>query len=1066
MEQVMKRLGAFGAGLVACGALAGCGDDAIQGVGAAEIAALPADVIFGQIQLGEEESQTFLLQNNGTTTLRINDFSMSGQTNDFEVEDFRGWEVGPGEVRPVMVMYRPSDDIPDTATITISSNARQSPTYRVNLLTQDQVAFLASDPGSLLLTAPAPEVEVLGQVTLYNFGSRPLDITELQLVANTGEWQVRHEPSSLPVTLQPEEEYVVPIAFRPRGGGFSSDRLWVSCNAANCENGRFFVNLDGQTDAPRLRVTPGDVTFGAVAIEPAEPPTRTVTATNDGTGLLLINSLAWAPNPLDGDDEFRIETVDGEAWDPARTEPWELSEGESMEIVLSYFPVDALPDVETLVFRSNDVSLPIQTVRVGGVPALPRIEVFPTTVEFPLTALGLTTTRTVTIRNAGSEPLSLAPLRTQGGGFNDNAFRLVNGAAMPDTLGADEEFRLEISFTPPLPDIGYAGTLYVLPTNDPLTEEVRVDITGNSAREPECQLRPLPPTINFGTVARGSRTERTGRVRNSGSGPCDITSVTKQASGGLFGRDYFELVSVDRRPPFTLDPGDEFQVTVSYFPTATTDLSEVFGDTGSVAIVARDPFDTSRRVTCGAAPSGFGVTARDCGINLQARSAVADVAVIPGNVDFGLTTLGCNSQTETVRVYNTGGADVDVTSIALEGCDTEFAIAGVPTLPRTLRRGEQVSFQVRYRPANEGRDACAAIVSTSAPGGDRIAVPLVGTGVTFSRTIDRFEQLTGRKVDMLFVVDNSGSMSDVQNNLARNFTALANAATTWGSDFQIGVVTTQTEGSIPSPGGGNRKPGELVGTTRIVTPSTPGFASVIQNNLRVGAQNSSESASERGLESARLALSDPLITDIGAPCSNDAECGGTYQCIEGANNSPRRCGGFNRTFLRDDASIEVIFVSDEEDQSRAELSFYVDFLKSIKGFRNTSLMHASALVGPPPSGCGNGPRDVGSADAGRRYWDVARETGGVQASICDPNFSTALEAIGNRAFGLRLEFFLSRPADPSTVRVFTIPCGGGARTERTSGWSFDVDSNSVIFQEATAPQPGNCFEVEYEAACF
>jgi hypothetical protein len=589
---------------------------------------------------------------------------------------------------------------------------------------------------------------------------------------------------------------------------------------------------------------------------------------------------------------------------------------------------------------------------------------------------------------------------------------------------------------------------------------VNVPVTGTAAGEPECRLRPVPGTINFGTVPRGSRVEQPGRVVNIGSGPCEIRSVAEQAGGlGFLFSDYFDLVAVSRATPFELGPGEEFTVTAEYFPRTVTPLGETLGDSGSVVIDARDPYalgdDT---VTCGPAPLLFGAP-RACGLNLQARSGIASVAAIPGDVDFGLVTIGCNSQTTPVRIYNTGTADVQVTDIILEECTAEFSLAGVPRLPATLARGESVEVSLRYRPSATGADNCRMVVTTNAEGGGRLVVPLQGEGVTFSRTVDRFEQVSGREVDLLFVIDNSGSMSEEQSNLGANFGALATAARTWGSDFQIGVITTQTSDTIDNYSG-VRQPAELVGDPRIITPATPSYESVFRRNAEVGDSDTTASSSERGLEAAQLALSDPLITDLGLACG--ADCVEPYLCVD-APTLGSGCGGYNRGFLRDTASLEIIFVSDEEDQSSADLTFYLDFFKSIKGFRNTSLLHLSAIVGPRGGCSGSG----GTADAGQRYIELAEETDGVVASICDSNFSTALANIGNRAFGLRVEFFLSRPADPSTVRVYDLAdCDGSARTPRTTGFTFDASSNSVIFDEPTAPQPGDCFEVEYEAACY
>ena len=81
-------------------------------------------------------------------------------------------------------------------------------------------------------------------------------------------------------------------------------------------------------------------------------------------------------------------------------------------------------------------------------------------------------------------------------------------------------------------------------------------------------------------------------------------------------------------------------------------------------------------------------------------------------------------------------------------------------------------------------------------------------------------------------------------------------------------------------------------------------------------------------------------------------------------------------------------------------------------------------------------------------------------SICDTNFGQSLQAIGNQAFGLPVQFFLSRPANRNTIEVSV---NGNSVT---TGWSYDAPSNSIIFDEGSVPQPNQRIRVEYEAQCF
>ena len=82
-----------------------------------------------------------------------------------------------------------------------------------------------------------------------------------------------------------------------------------------------------------------------------------------------------------------------------------------------------------------------------------------------------------------------------------------------------------------------------------------------------------------------------------------------------------------------------------------------------------------------------------------------------------------------------------------------------------------------------------------------------------------------------------------------------------------------------------------------------------------------------------------MIFDTGVACNSDADCQAPDTCVENF------CGGANRGFLREEAVLEVVFVSDEDDFSEGNLNFYVDFLKSLKGFRNEGRFHAHAIVG-------------------------------------------------------------------------------------------------------------------------
>jgi hypothetical protein len=185
---------------------------------------------------------------------------------------------------------------------------------------------------------------------------------------------------------------------------------------------------------------------------------------------------------------------------------------------------------------------------------------------------------------------------------------------------------------------------------------------------------------------------------------------------------------------------------------------------------------------------------------------------------------------------------------------------------------------------------------------------------------DVFVQELRRKVDVLLVVDNSCSMIDEQQKLAGNFDNFIEQFLTAEVDYQIGIVTTDMTDPDQS--------GRLVGETKIITADLPidEARQVFQDNVKVCSQGS---GFERGLAAAEAALIDHITGDPNNP-------------------------GPNEGFLRDDAALSIVIVSDEDDLSPKTVGEYLRSLKGVKGaagYRDDTLVNISAVVGDPPSGC-------------------------------------------------------------------------------------------------------------------
>ncbi|WP_164019825.1 vWA domain-containing protein [Pyxidicoccus trucidator] len=332
--------------------------------------------------------------------------------------------------------------------------------------------------------------------------------------------------------------------------------------------------------------------------------------------------------------------------------------------------------------------------------------------------------------------------------------------------------------------------------------------------------------------------------------------------------------------------------------------------------------------------------------------------------------------------------------------------------------------------------------------------------------VDTYAQRSASAVDVLWVVDDSGSMAPRQEALARNFQAFISRFSEGRIDFRMGVATTDLF----------TRPGELVGEPRVLAPDTPELERAFGNSVRVGTQGS---AYEAGLEAAsrvleRQASENAPVLEARAACESGCA---SDACREG-------CAAVHRVdFLRPGAWLYLAFVTDEDDRSPHEVRAYWRAFEQAKGIGNDGTVVASAIIGDVPgNGCG--------AEPGTRYAELVALTGGELGSICDEDFADTLRTLATSAVGLRRTFALEQAprADSLQVRV-RYPCAtapeslrGCESVDRTAcdgqpaealdavctparggpdGWAYEPGRRVVFFAGDSVPGLGTRVELEY-----
>jgi hypothetical protein len=281
--------------------------------------------------------------------------------------------------------------------------------------------------------------------------------------------------------------------------------------------------------------------------------------------------------------------------------------------------------------------------------------------------------------------------------------------------------------------------------------------------------------------------------------------------------------------------------------------------------------------------------------------------------------------------------------------------------------------------------------------------------------IDRLVQTTVPIVDMLFVVDNSCSMLQEQAVLAANFPALLEWFLGSGLDYHIGVVSTDI--NDPLHAGRLRS----VSEQRWIQEDTESPEAVFDEMVSMGTTGH---WSESGRAAAFYAIEPPLVNDE------------------------------NLGFVRDDAALHTIVVSDENDESGDSPVSRPEWITYLQTSRwSAQMVSFSSIVGPL-AGC----PDIGAP--GTEYTSVTAAVGGVTWPICSDDWTEVLDELGFVATGLSREFFLSQLPVPDTIEVHVDDEGTVREFFEGADWEYSPIRNSIQFHEFV-PDPLSVVEIEY-----
>jgi hypothetical protein len=492
-----------------------------------------------------------------------------------------------------------------------------------------------------------------------------------------------------------------------------------------------------------------------------------------------------------------------------------------------------------------------------------------------------------------------------------------------------------------------------------------------------------PATIDFGSVSAVDTA--------SGASPPDDASVSVTIRNVGIGN--LQLTGIDMETeggPFVV--GAVSSPSISSEGTATFTVTfrpETAGAvSGHVLIESNDPDE--------------GVVA----VELIGTGIAPVIDVAPLAYDFGTLVVGCEDE-QPITISNIGNAELVIQSFVIDAdtsdLDFDDQTDANGDLPWDIPPGGSLEVMATHRPLDEDADSASLLIYSNDPATPMVTASLRGQAERFGTTLDVFEQPLQGRADILFAVDRSCSMNDDIDAMAGSFSALTTTLGGLDADYHV-AATVEDDGCIN------------------------GADLWIDDTF---------SASD-----ARTALT--AMLNLGASYSSNTER--QFTLLQSALEASADPSGCNWGLVRPDASLNLVGVSDEPEQSVNDYTYYVSLFQSLKANPDDVRIHA--IGGDYPGGCG-------SAAAYTGFYEATVATGGLYLSICASDWTSHMEALAEASAPDMSSFELTDwpVTETIVVRVDGVPL--------TEGWAYSPTHNGIDFDSTHLPAAGATVEVEY-----
>ncbi len=618
--------GGCGAGIVNARAAV---DAALFGLGP-EITVSPTAIAFGNQQVGTSAApRNVIITNTGAGTLT---FNIAGTSAAFPVNcnGSCSGSLTSGQSRTFTVGFAPGSQGSWSSSINVTSNDADEPSTIITLSGNAITPIIGVTPTSVAFgNVVVGSTSAAQNVTVSNAAAATMALT-FSVSSSSAEFPINcNGPCS--GTLAPGQNRVISVSFGPSAAGPRSGTLVFTHN--DLTRGPIIVPLSGTgVVPPTVTVSPPSLSFGSTPV--VSPRTMNLSVTNSG-GMPLTYSVT-----LSGNRFFLLCNPCSGTLAPSAT----------AVIPVQFAPQNIGAHTGTLTVTSNDPARPVVSVPLSGTGTAPIAEVTPPSLAFGDVAVaGGTATQPLTIRNVGN-----AGLHGSVSLVGPNASDFTMTCQSPCSFLAPGEARVyNVTFDPSA--IGARTATISVSTDDPYRPVINVPLSGNGLAP---GIEVTPSSIWFGTQLVGTPSTQDVAVRNTGTAPLVLTTVTAPTGFSVGGATL----------PVTIAPGAVRNLAVTCQRTSV-------GWYGGNLTLSSNAGAASVALSCSSVAARL----------VYDEPVNGDLWLVPG-------------QSATVTARNAGPGMLYIAYVGFSGEPDSWFFADTPPLPVVLAPGETLSWTVTCSP--------------------------------------------------------------------------------------------------------------------------------------------------------------------------------------------------------------------------------------------------------------------------------------------------------------------------------------------------------------------------------